>query len=48
MTEIQFLLVRQTSTLRGFLITGDESFLRQYERLSAEEEALYVDLAINR
>lgn len=43
-TRAQFLLARQISTLRGFFISGDETYLRQYNTLLAQEERVYVEL----
>lgn len=47
-TRIQYLLARQTSALRGYLISGDSTYLRQYEefsRLEAESHELLEPLA---
>lgn len=40
-TRIQYLLARQTAALRGFLISGDESYLSQFEELAAQEQETY-------
>jgi signal transduction histidine kinase len=40
-TRIQYLLARQTSALRGYLISGEPEYLDQFRRLAAEEEAVY-------
>lgn len=40
-TRIQYLLARQTAALRGYLISGDESYLDQYEDLAGQEQQAY-------
>jgi signal transduction histidine kinase len=44
LSEIQFLLARQNSELRGFLVTADAGFLDSYERLVARERQIYPEL----
>lgn len=44
-TRIQYLLARQTSVLRGYLISGDEDFLRQFSDLRVQEKEMYERLA---
>ncbi|MBW3628838.1 MAG: hypothetical protein KY464_06025 [Gemmatimonadetes bacterium] len=43
-TEIQYLLARQTSVLRGYFISGDATSLRQFRELHAEELKVYEEL----
>lgn len=40
-TEVQYRLARQTSSLRGFLITRDARYLRQFWESAAREEQAY-------
>lgn len=42
--EIQYLLARQTSALRGYLISRDPEYLGQYRTLAAREMTLYLEL----
>lgn len=42
--EIQYLLARETSTLRGYLISQDTSYLVQYGTLRAREREIYPEL----
>jgi signal transduction histidine kinase len=39
--EMQYILARQTSALRGYLASGDATYLRQYDSLHALERATY-------
>lgn len=43
-TTIQYLLARQTSSLRGYVIAGDRAYLEQFAQLSDEERALHREL----
>lgn len=43
-TQIQYQLARQTSALRGFLITGDSSYLEQFRELAEQELRSYQQL----
>ncbi|HUE76296.1 MAG TPA: ATP-binding protein [Longimicrobiales bacterium] len=42
--EIQYLLARQTSSLRGYLISRDTTYLDQYAALRAREREIYPEL----
>ncbi len=42
--EIQYLLARQTSALRGYLIARDSTYLDQYATLLAREQEIYPEL----
>ncbi|MEX2571156.1 MAG: HAMP domain-containing sensor histidine kinase [Gemmatimonadota bacterium] len=44
LTEVQYLLARETSNLRGFVITGDSVFIEQYERFAQREREIYPEL----
>ena len=44
LAEVQYLLARQTSSLRGYLISSDPSFLTQYDSLAAQERSIYPRL----
>ncbi|MEX2584366.1 MAG: CHASE3 domain-containing protein, partial [Gemmatimonadota bacterium] len=39
--EVEYLVARQSSARRGYLITGDAEFVQRYETLAAQERALY-------
>ena len=43
-TEVQYLLARQTSVLRGYFLTGDARFLDDFEALRGRETAAYAAL----
>jgi signal transduction histidine kinase len=42
--EIQYLLARQTSSLRGYLIARDTTYLEQYAVLREREQQIYPEL----
>ncbi len=44
--EMQYMLARQTSALRGYLASGDTTYLRQYDSLHALERAAYPVLEV--
>lgn len=43
-SEVQYLLARETSTLRGYLISYDTTYLEQYTRLREREREIYPEL----
>jgi signal transduction histidine kinase len=43
-TRIQYLLARQTSALRGYVISGEPEYLRQFNKLTDEETLVYAQL----
>lgn len=43
-TRIQYLLARQTSALRGYLISREPDYLRQFNKLTDEETRVYAEL----
>jgi len=44
MFEAQYLLAREVAELRGFLFTGDSTYLEQYARFELRERQLYPEL----
>jgi signal transduction histidine kinase len=44
LSEVQYLLARQMSSLRGFLITGDSTELEQFERLASRQQQIFPQL----
>ena len=42
--EVQYLLARQTSALRGFLVSRDSTYLARYDSLRAAEQRIYPAL----
>ncbi|HUE97512.1 MAG TPA: CHASE3 domain-containing protein, partial [Longimicrobiaceae bacterium] len=47
LAEIQYLLARQNSALRGFFISGDSAYLDDFAAFAAAERALYPALEAN-
>lgn len=42
--EVQYLLARQTSSLRGYVISRDSTYLEQYDALRVREDEIYPEL----
>lgn len=42
--EVQYILARQTSSLRGYLISEDSTYLEQYFELAEREREIYPEL----
>jgi signal transduction histidine kinase len=44
LAEVQYLLARQTSELRGYILTGDPRYIDDYLRFTSRERQIYPEL----